>query len=819
MDENAKTRVSQSKPDPMVGRTIDGYRIEELLGRGGMGAVYRATQLSLGRSVALKVLTDELVDDAQFIERFHREADALSRLSHPNIVTVFERGEVDGRPYIVMEYVEGSSLRQLVREGALPAAEAFKIVSSVLSALQHAHDKGIVHRDIKPENVLMARGDVVKVADFGLSRLVDSTDQTRLTRTHLVLGTYEYMAPEQREHSKEADQRSDLYATGVVLYEMLTGELPIGRFDLPSAARPNECDARMDRIVERSLEKDPDRRYQEAGEMASAVSKVLEHPSARETPPPHGPAADRRDSGHVYRPARFEHHVDNLATIDQVLGTVSYILGFVSLMGFMRLPFSVFGGGVHFLVLFVMGWYLRDTGENLRKYRLSARTSQAVIAILSGFTGILLPFTIYSFLVLFGHRGRTYFEARNRGLSENESARHTFRVVESSFTSPPPVPPTQRPVAAPTPSQIPVQSMVTSEVAPPVESPSRVSPWIKIGIFFGLLTMVAAFGMAILEVPGLHDGGDVIWFGVAFSAGLLGVGLLRAITVKGEHGILLALCVLVLFGVVGKALVSYIQAESPRGSLFGNNVEAVVHHLARFRGMSNQSTEVATLDDAQRRWIEEVTGSGPVPLRVYRSSAFVTMSLDLDFARENPEMARRLHWATEAAVLRAHPSALKPVGGNARLDEDNEKLRVRYSVMPAPWDNDRERVWIATFKRGPQPGVPMPATEKLPISTYNRGWMRDMTDGSMTDAIELEVEGGLVFATIPKRLFAEDPAAAALAILAAQQLACRAARHRAPQSREFDAEEFVASERYSRVLAMISHALEPQPLKKTAANR
>jgi len=471
MDPDARTRISESKPDPMVGRTLDGYRIEEVLGRGGMGTVYRAIQLSLGRAVALKVLTDELVDDEQFLERFHREADALSRLSHPNIVTILERGEVDGRPYLVMEFVDGPSLRQLMREGALPPTEAFRIVSSVLSALQHAHDKGIIHRDIKPENVLLARGDVVKVADFGLSRLLD-VDMTRLTRTHLVLGTYEYMAPEQREKAKEADNRSDIYATGVVLYEMLTGELPIGRFDLPSRNRPNECDARMDRIIERSLEKDPARRYQEAGEMASAVSAVLEHSGDMEPPPAPASQPRQRDSSARYRPARFEYHVDNLATIDQVLGTVCYVLAIASIFGMLRgvRPLGLGPlGGMEAIVLFVIGWYLRETGENLRKYRLSARTSQAVVAMLAACTVILLPYTIYSFWVLFGHRGRTYYEARNRGLGENEAARHAFRVIESQFTLPPepPPPPGARPAEkprAPRPEQIAVQSMLTSHL-------------------------------------------------------------------------------------------------------------------------------------------------------------------------------------------------------------------------------------------------------------------------------------------------------------------------------------------------------------------
>jgi predicted Ser/Thr protein kinase len=275
VDPNKQTRLSETKPDPFVGTTVDGYRIEEVIGRGGMGTVYRATQLSLGRPVAIKVLPADLAEDKQFLDRFHREADVLSKLSHPNIVTVFDRGEIEGRPYLAMEYIEGTSLRSLVREGPLVPSEALRIVSSVLAALEHAHDHGIVHRDIKPENVLLARANIVKVADFGLSRLLEGEDHTRLTRTHLVLGTYEYMAPEQRERAREADERSDLYATGVVLYEMLAGELPIGHFEPLSRKRPGECDKRVDAIVERSLSKEPANRYQRASEMGDAVSRLL----------------------------------------------------------------------------------------------------------------------------------------------------------------------------------------------------------------------------------------------------------------------------------------------------------------------------------------------------------------------------------------------------------------------------------------------------------------------------------------------------------------------------------------------------------------
>ncbi|MGQ0612624.1 MAG: serine/threonine-protein kinase [Planctomycetaceae bacterium] len=464
VDPAARTRVSESVPDPFVGRVVAGYRVESLLGRGGMGTVYRALQISLGRAVALKILPEDLAASAQFLDRFEREAEILSKLSHPNIVTVFDRGTVDGRPYLVMEYVEGTTLREVLRKGPLPAGDALRIVSSVLAALDHAHRHGIIHRDVKPENVLLSHGTLVKVADFGLSRLVGPQEQTRLTRTHLLLGTFEYMAPEQRERARDADSRSDLYATGVVLYEMLTGELPIGRFDLPSQRRPGECDRRIDGIVERSLEKDPERRYQRAGEMADAVSAVLEKPAAKSKGGAGGRGITDRATGLAgsFRPVRFEVHLDNVATVDSVLGMLSYVFGFCMLFGV-----SIFGGriawGLPFFLFFILGWYLQETAKGLRSYASSARTSQALIAVVAGLTVILLPFAAYALWVLFGHRGRTYYDARGRGLNEAEAARHTYRMMEEPFAPAAPQPPPARP---PTPSQIPLQSVVTSEVRP-----------------------------------------------------------------------------------------------------------------------------------------------------------------------------------------------------------------------------------------------------------------------------------------------------------------------------------------------------------------
>ncbi len=505
VDPKAKTRITEATPDPFVGRTVDGFRIEELIGRGGMGTVYRATQLSLSRSVALKILPETLLGDAHFRERFHREAEVLSKLTHPNIVTVFERGEVDGRPFLVMEFVEGTNLREVLRQGPLPQAEALQMLSSLLAALEHAHRHGIVHRDIKPENILLTRNSVPKVADFGLSRMLGPEELTRLTRSHLMLGTYEYMAPEQREHAKEADERSDLYATGVVLYEMLLGELPIGRFELPSQKRPDECDRRVDAIIERSLDKNPDRRFQRASEMGDAVSAILERPQPE--PPLAQPEGEQEpllppdfgDKPRAYRPMRFEAHIDNIATINTALGTVCYAVGFMALFGLFP---RAWGG---FVLFFVAGWYLRETADQLRKYRAPARSAQAVISIACCLTGVLFIFGYYSLWALFGPKGRTYYQARSRGMNEEQAARHAYRILEEPFPQPPPAPPPKP--QAPTPSQIPVQSIATSQVEPwPHRRPHRVarqmrrvSPFLRGGLLLGVLAGLGALTLLIVN--------------------------------------------------------------------------------------------------------------------------------------------------------------------------------------------------------------------------------------------------------------------------------------------------------------------------------
>ena len=285
--------------------------ILQLLGQGGMGAVYKARQTQLDRVVALKILPPGIGDDPAFAERFTREARALAKLNHPSIVTLYEFGQSDGLFYFLMEFVDGVNLRQLLPAGRLASREALAIVPQICDALQYAHDEGIVHRDIKPENILLDRRGRVKVADFGLAKLVGrdaNVGQTYLaagsgdfpaasssgSNTGLespvnrqagkpalpaaaltgerVMGTPNYMAPEQVERPSEVDHRADIYALGVVFYQMLTGELPGQTIEPPS--KKIQLDVRLDEVVLRALEKEPERRYQQASQVKSDVEAI-----------------------------------------------------------------------------------------------------------------------------------------------------------------------------------------------------------------------------------------------------------------------------------------------------------------------------------------------------------------------------------------------------------------------------------------------------------------------------------------------------------------------------------------------------------------
>jgi predicted Ser/Thr protein kinase len=278
--EPAETRARVRFEPPKlaeISRLFPQLEVLELLGAGGMGAVYKARQPALDRLVALKVLPAG--GGLGSTERFNREARALARLSHPNIVGVHEFGQVEGLHFFIMEFVDGANLRQLEKTARLAPREALQIIPQICDALQYAHDEGVVHRDIKPENVLVDRKGRVKIADFGLAKIADPDPAAaRLTVEGQVMGTPHYMAPEQVERPLAVDHRADIYALGVVFYEMLTGDLPLGKFAPPS--RKVQVDVRLDEIVLRALENDPERRYQQASEVKSQVENVTNHPAS-----------------------------------------------------------------------------------------------------------------------------------------------------------------------------------------------------------------------------------------------------------------------------------------------------------------------------------------------------------------------------------------------------------------------------------------------------------------------------------------------------------------------------------------------------------
>ena len=261
--------------------TIAGrYRIEERLGAGGTAVVYRAFDTQLGRRVTLKLLHEHAIRDPELLERFDREARAIARLGgHPNVVTVLDCGEHDGRRFIVFEYVDGGDLRALIAaEGALPVDRAVKLGGEIASALAHAHAHGIVHRDVKSANVLLADG-TAKVADFSIA----STALSGLTESGTVLGSAEYLSPEQATGSR-ADERSDVYAVGVVLYELLAGRVPFDGASFFETARRHveetppdlrqvrpDVPPRLARVVARALEKAPERRFASMAELGAAL--------------------------------------------------------------------------------------------------------------------------------------------------------------------------------------------------------------------------------------------------------------------------------------------------------------------------------------------------------------------------------------------------------------------------------------------------------------------------------------------------------------------------------------------------------------------
>jgi serine/threonine-protein kinase len=271
----------------VVGETIaERYELEEVVGHGGMSRVYKAHDSLLERNVALKVLHQQYNEDEDFVERFKREARSVAQLQHPNIVTVIDRGEENGRQYIVFEYVDGENLKELVvRKGRLDVRAALEIALEIARGLAFAHEHGLVHRDVKPQNVLLNGDGRAKVTDFGIARSLDV--ESGMTQTGAILGTSNYIAPEQAS-GQPVDAQTDVYSLGIVLYEMLTGELPFPGESFVAVAMkhiqepsPNILDLRGDvplRIavmIDRALEKDPNHRFPTMDAFAAEIEANL----------------------------------------------------------------------------------------------------------------------------------------------------------------------------------------------------------------------------------------------------------------------------------------------------------------------------------------------------------------------------------------------------------------------------------------------------------------------------------------------------------------------------------------------------------------
>jgi eukaryotic-like serine/threonine-protein kinase len=269
----------------VVGELIAGrYELEKLVGSGGMSNVFRAHDRLLERTVALKILHEQYTRDDDYVERFRREARAVAKLAHPNIVTVIDRGEQDGRQFIVFEYVDGPNLKDLTRSGPLQMNEAIGLTLQVARALSFAHDRGLVHRDVKPQNVLLNEDGQAKVTDFGIAR---SLDVQGVTQTGTVLGTSDYIAPEQARGQK-VDPKTDIYSLGAVLYELLVGEVPFSGDNFVAVAmrhvnepvpsvlenRP-DCPARLDLAIQRAMAKDPDDRFGSMDELVAELEACL----------------------------------------------------------------------------------------------------------------------------------------------------------------------------------------------------------------------------------------------------------------------------------------------------------------------------------------------------------------------------------------------------------------------------------------------------------------------------------------------------------------------------------------------------------------
>jgi len=360
-------------------RRFPQFEILECLGRGGMGVVYKARQKALERLVAIKVLAGEWEGRADFATRFAREAKTLAQLSHPNIVTVHDFGETDGLFYLVMEYVDGVNLRELLGDGRMEPEQALAIVPPVCDALEYAHAKGIVHRDIKPENLLLDRDGRVKIADFGIASLVGAVGERS--------GTPPYMAPEQQQG--RVDRRADIYALGVVLYEMLTGEQPGKEVVAPS--RKVRIDVRLDEVVLRALEKDPELRFQAASVMRTQVETITGEatiPPQKDLPVPEARLSRTAVAGAIWAGIFFVALIPMFTvTVVPDTGTPSGPAWWQTLLAFTLLPLGIAAP----LGTTLLGWI------SVSQIRRSAGRLYGIG--LAVFDGLLFPLLLLDLLI------------------------------------------------------------------------------------------------------------------------------------------------------------------------------------------------------------------------------------------------------------------------------------------------------------------------------------------------------------------------------------------------------------------------------------
>ena len=402
---------------PWIGKVLGPWTIVRHLGDGGMGQVFEARGKKGRTRVALKVLRDELSKDPKFVKRFHREARVLKSLSHPHIVAMLEQGENEGLLWIAMEFVRGETLRHVMAREPMSMATIAHIGSQIGSALDYAHKKGVIHRDLKPENVIVDEQGDIHLVDFGLSKLHETAladNDTLLTRTDVIMGTYEYMAPEHRRGEKKLDARADVFSYGVLLYEMATGALPLGRFALPSELR-SELPRELDDVVSKALASNPKDRFAAASDMAISLHECAGVKTSRRC----GRSRKKKKLA-LTPPSEYEltnargmlKHVELIASLDRVVAILFLLAGTIGVpfvREFISFPSVPTMTGIS-LVLIIIGVMLWRQGKALSQMRPGSRTRQITAsAFLCLLPPIIILGGIYGLIVMTSDRARRAF--------------------------------------------------------------------------------------------------------------------------------------------------------------------------------------------------------------------------------------------------------------------------------------------------------------------------------------------------------------------------------------------------------------------------